>query len=64
MTSHAERFAKQELGRHILTPSTGRETRGRQFYLDVGWTEFGICPDYAMRADGQMGDACFFCKKP
>lgn len=60
--AHLERFARDELGLKILTLGTATETPARQFYHRLGWNEFGICPAYAMYAEGTLGDVSFFYK--
>ncbi|KAM0327546.1 hypothetical protein ACHAQA_005837 [Verticillium albo-atrum] len=62
LMAHAELFAVQELGRSMLLLDTATETPARGFYLKAGWTEWGICPEYAAYADGRKGDCSFFCK--
>ncbi|KAM0278270.1 hypothetical protein ACHAQH_005283 [Verticillium albo-atrum] len=62
LMAHAESFALAELGRSMLLLDTATETPARAFYLRSGWTEYGICPNYAAYADGKLGDCSFFYK--
>ncbi|KAI9172749.1 Acetyltransferase [Paramyrothecium foliicola] len=50
------------LGRTMLVLDTATKTPARQFYLNAGWREWGICPDYATSAVGNLEDCSFFCK--
>ncbi|PTB67730.1 acyl-CoA N-acyltransferase [Trichoderma citrinoviride] len=62
MMDEVERVAKEEFGMEMLLLDTSKETPARQFYLRTGWTEWGICPDYAKSSSGHKHDCCFFCK--
>ncbi|KAI5458285.1 acyl-CoA N-acyltransferase [Mariannaea sp. PMI_226] len=62
LAAHVEAFAKDDLGKQILTLSTKSDTPARVFYNTIGWTEWGTCPDYAAFADGRLGNATFFVK--
>ncbi|GAW11782.1 hypothetical protein ANO14919_011340 [Xylariales sp. No.14919] len=56
----AERVARDELGLELLVLDTATATPARLFYLNAGWTEWGICPDYAMDATGSTKHECSF----
>lgn len=58
-----ERIAREDLGIGMLLLDTARDTPARQFYRRLGWTEWGMCPEYARFADGRMSDCSFFYKK-
>ena len=62
MMDEAERVAKVDLGLDMLVLDTATETPARDFYARTGWTEWGVCPDYAKFADGRKADCSFFCK--
>ncbi|RGP68805.1 hypothetical protein FSPOR_5010 [Fusarium sporotrichioides] len=57
-----ERFCKEQLGRSMLLLDTATETPARGFYLKLGYTEWGLCPNYAESADGRLHDCSFFHK--
>lgn len=58
----AENFACEELGKTMLILDTATKTPARDFYLRLGYTEWGICPSYAQNADGKLDDCSFFLK--
>ncbi|EXL40701.1 hypothetical protein FOCG_16851 [Fusarium oxysporum f. sp. radicis-lycopersici 26381] len=58
----AERFAKEELGKTMVLLDTASDTPARGFYLKLGYTEWGVCPQYAESADGHLHDCSFFYK--
>lgn len=58
-----ERIAREDLGIGMLLLDTARDTPARQFYQRLGWTEWGMCPEYARFADGGMSDCSFFYKR-
>ncbi|KAG4293686.1 hypothetical protein FPRO06_00271 [Fusarium proliferatum] len=58
----AESFAKQELGKKMVLLDTASDTPARGFYLKLGYTEWGVCPQYAESADGHLHDCSFFYK--
>ncbi|KAI1121818.1 acyl-CoA N-acyltransferase [Nemania abortiva] len=60
MMKEAERFAIDELGLELLLLDTATGSPARLFYLKEGWTEWGICPDYAMDATGTSKHDCSF----
>ncbi|RYP69620.1 hypothetical protein DL769_005240 [Monosporascus sp. CRB-8-3] len=62
MMHHLESFAKNSLGKEVLTLDTATTTPARAFYNNIGWKEWGTCPEYADFADGTRGDATFFVK--
>ena len=62
LMAHVEAFARNELGRELLTLDTASRTPAREFYARLGWLEWGTCPEYADYADGKRGDATFFVK--
>lgn len=62
MMDEVERVAREEFALELLLLDTSKETPARQFYLRTGWTEWGICPDYAKSASGVKHDCCFFVK--
>nr|RBQ98109.1 hypothetical protein FVER53263_00252 [Fusarium verticillioides] len=51
-----ERFAKEELGKKMVLLDTASDTPARGFYLKLGYTEWGVCPQYAESADGHLHD--------
>ena len=57
-----ERIARDELGLEMLMLNTPTGTPARDFYLRLGWHEWGICPVYVKYADGRKGDCRFFLK--
>ncbi|KAI1171850.1 acyl-CoA N-acyltransferase [Nemania sp. FL0916] len=63
MMQEAERVARDELGLELLVLDTATATPARRFYLKTGWTEWGICPDYAMDATGVKHECSFFVKR-
>jgi GNAT superfamily N-acetyltransferase len=50
------------LGKTFLVLDTAAETDARAFYQKTGWTQWGLCPDYALFADGRMALCAFFYK--
>lgn len=60
MMEHVEKYAREQMGMTLLTLDTETDTAARAFYNDIGWTEWGTCPDYAAYADGKLGGATFF----
>jgi GNAT superfamily N-acetyltransferase len=63
LVEEAERFARDDLGLEMLLLDTATDTPARHFYARLGWTEWGLCPDYARFADGRKGDCTFFYKR-
>lgn len=63
MMDAAEQIAREELSLDMLLLDTATATPARAFYLKTGWTEWGICPEYAKAADGKKHDCSFFIKK-
>ncbi len=63
MMAQAERVAREELGIDLLVLDTATAFPARLFYLTTGWTEWGICPDYAMDAAGNKLDVSFFFRR-
>ncbi|KAI1321009.1 acyl-CoA N-acyltransferase [Xylariaceae sp. FL0255] len=63
MMDAAERAAVKDLGLELLVLDTATATPAREFYRRTGWTEWGICPDYAMDATRRKNDCSFFVKK-
>ncbi|KAI0431233.1 acyl-CoA N-acyltransferase [Xylaria sp. FL1042] len=63
MMEEAERVAREELAIEMLVLDTATATPARLFYLKTGWTEWGICPGYAMDAAGNKHDCSFFFKR-
>lgn len=59
----AEKVAAEDLGLEMLVLDTALETPARQLYQRLGWTEWGVCPEYAKFADGRKADCSFFVKK-
>jgi GNAT superfamily N-acetyltransferase len=62
MMQAAERLAREDMGLEVLTLDTATRTGAREFYRRQGWTEWGVCPDYARGADGRKGECSFFVK--
>ncbi|KAK1596123.1 putative histone acetyltransferase [Colletotrichum navitas] len=58
----AEKFALEALGKTLLLLDTSTESPARTFYLRLGYTEWGVCPNYATSAIGQLHDVSFFLK--
>ncbi|KAK2040289.1 putative histone acetyltransferase [Colletotrichum somersetense] len=58
----AERFASEMLGKTLLLLDTMTESPARAFYLRLGYTEWGVCPNYAKSAIGELHDVSFFHK--
>ncbi|KAH7120432.1 putative histone acetyltransferase [Dactylonectria estremocensis] len=58
----AERYAFNKLGKTMVLLDTATETPARGFYLKLGYTEWGICPQYAESATGDLHDCSFFYK--
>ncbi|KAK2063664.1 acyl-CoA N-acyltransferase [Colletotrichum caudatum] len=58
----AERFASETLGKTLLLLDTTTESPARAFYLRLGYTEWGVCPNYAGSAIGELHDVSFFHK--
>ncbi|KAK1961273.1 putative histone acetyltransferase [Colletotrichum sublineola] len=58
----AERFAFEALGKTLLLLDTSTESPARGFYLRLGYTEWGVCPNYATSANGELHDVSFFHK--
>ncbi len=63
MMDAAEAVAKDQMSLEVLVLDTAKDTPAREFYKRTGWTEWGICPDYAMYADGRKAECSFFVKK-
>ncbi|KAI1284041.1 acyl-CoA N-acyltransferase [Xylaria sp. FL0933] len=63
MMEEAERVAREELGIELLLLDTATAMPARLFYLKEGWTEWGICPEYAMDAVGNKHECSFFFKR-
>ncbi|KAI0533301.1 acyl-CoA N-acyltransferase [Xylaria digitata] len=63
MMGEAERVAREDLGIELLVLDTVTALPARLFYLKAGWTEWGVCPDYAMNAMGNKHDVSFFFKR-
>ncbi|PNP38862.1 hypothetical protein TGAMA5MH_09086 [Trichoderma gamsii] len=62
MMDEVERVAREEFALEMLLLDTSKETPAREFYLKTGWTEWGICPNYAKSSSGVKHDCCFFVK--
>ncbi|KAK1999867.1 putative histone acetyltransferase [Colletotrichum falcatum] len=58
----AEKFALEALGKTLMLLDTSAESPARAFYLRLGYTEWGVCPNYATSATGQLHDVSFFHK--
>lgn len=58
----AERFALEKLAKTMVLLDTSTETPARGFYLRLGYTEWGVCPQYAESATGKLHDCSFFYK--
>ncbi|KAF4332443.1 acetyltransferase [Fusarium beomiforme] len=58
----AEKFAKEELGKTMVMLDTATKSPARGFYVKLGYTEWGVCPQYAESADGHLHDTSFFYK--
>lgn len=58
-----ERHARNVMNLDFLVLSTATDTPARAFYLKTGWTEWGICPDYAKLANGNKTRVSFFHKQ-
>ncbi|KAI1358929.1 acyl-CoA N-acyltransferase [Xylaria arbuscula] len=63
MMAEAERVAREELGLELFVLDTAMDTPARRFYLKMGRTEWGLCPDYAMDAAGLKYECSFFFKR-
>ncbi|KAK5996716.1 hypothetical protein PT974_02056 [Cladobotryum mycophilum] len=63
MMAELERLAREDLALDLLVLDTAKETPAREFYVRTGWTEWGVCPDYAKSADGKKHACCFFVKR-
>lgn len=62
LMAFVETYAREELGKQLLTLDTASLTPARAFYNQLGWKEWGTCPGYADYADGARGDTTFFVK--
>jgi GNAT superfamily N-acetyltransferase len=62
MMDFVEKYARDELDREMLNLDTAVGTSAVKFYRRTGWTEWGVCPEYAEFADGRRGSAMFFVK--
>jgi GNAT superfamily N-acetyltransferase len=62
MMDEVEKVAREEYALEMLVLDTSKETPARDFYLRLGWTEWGICPKYAKSSSGKKHDCCFFVK--
>ncbi len=49
-------------GRSLLTLDTMTDSAAEQLYLSLGFTRFGMIPNYACWPDGSLGDTSFFYK--
>ncbi|UQC77822.1 uncharacterized protein CLUP02_03293 [Colletotrichum lupini] len=58
----AESFAQDNLAKNMVLLDTATESPAREFYLKLGYTEWGICPQYAASADGHIHESSFFYK--
>lgn len=63
MMDAAEAVAREQMGIEVLVLDTASDTPARAFYSNTGWLEWGVCPDYAMFADGRKAECSFFVKK-
>ncbi|KAI1112403.1 acyl-CoA N-acyltransferase [Nemania sp. NC0429] len=63
MMTAVERTAREDLGLELLLLDTATAFPARLLYLKTGWTEWGICPDYAMDAAGSKHECSFFFKR-
>lgn len=62
MMLKAEELSKSMLDLEMLVLDTATRTPARDFYIRLGWKEWGICPEYAKFADGRKADCSFFVK--
>lgn len=58
-----ETLARNVMNLDFLVLSTATDTPARAFYQKTGWTEWGICPDYAKLANGNKTRVSFFHKQ-
>jgi GNAT superfamily N-acetyltransferase len=63
LMSEIERIGKEDMGLEMIILDTAIETAARDFYISLGWTQWGICPKYAKFADGRKADCIFFYKE-
>ncbi|UNI16048.1 hypothetical protein JDV02_002524 [Purpureocillium takamizusanense] len=62
MMIKAEELSRSVLDLEMLVLDTATRTPARDFYMRLGWKEWGICPEYAKFADGKKADCSFFVK--
>ncbi len=60
---HAAEAAARAAGRTLLVLDTYTGSDAERLYRRLGWTELGVIPDYALRADGRLGATTFFYKR-
>jgi GNAT superfamily N-acetyltransferase len=58
-----EEYAAKELGKTLALLDTSTDSPARAFYLKLGYTEWGVCPDYSTNASGDLHPTSFFYKK-
>jgi GNAT superfamily N-acetyltransferase len=61
LMSAAEDLAKSE-GRWLLLLDTESGGAADSLYRSMGWHEFGVVPDHALRTDGVLSQTTFFWK--
>lgn len=59
---HVEAKAKQ-LGRSMLFLDTRVDDVGERLYQRMGWSKFGVAPDYALSPDGTLAGSAFYYKR-
>jgi ribosomal protein S18 acetylase RimI-like enzyme len=59
---HAERIA-QERGRTLLTLDTGEEDGAGRLYEQLGFTQAGVIPDYALKPHGGLQGTIIYWKR-
>lgn len=62
LMQHVESRAK-DLNRSMLLLDTRVDDIGERLYESMGWSKFGIAPDYAFSPDGTLAGSAFYFKR-
>lgn len=60
---HAVDIKARDLGRSMLFLDTRAGDIGERLYARMGWSKFGVAPDYAFSPDGQLEGSAFYYKR-
>ncbi|MFZ9858949.1 MAG: GNAT family N-acetyltransferase [Roseiflexaceae bacterium] len=62
MMRQVEDYAKA-LNRSMLFLDTRVDDIGERLYVSMGWSQFGVAPDYAYSPDGTLAGSAFYYKR-